>query len=161
MIICLGDSHSSVFSLEERIISQWPKKEYKIFSNFKPIRIGPATAYNLAKKTTLLNKILNHSDVFVTATLSEGYANVINQAIASGCPVIVTENSGAKEYVEQNKCGLVVPIRNSQKIYEKLSLLLDDKNLLRHLSENSKNSAKDNTWNNYVDRLDTFINRNM
>jgi hypothetical protein len=61
MIICLGDSHSSVFSLEERIISQWPKKEYKIFSNFKPIRIGPATAYNLEKKTTLLNKILNRT----------------------------------------------------------------------------------------------------
>ena len=108
-----------------------------------------------------LNKILNNSNVFVTATLSEGYANVINQAIASGCPVIITENSGAKEYVEQNKCGFVVPIRSSQKIYEKLNLLLDDKNLLKNLSENSKNSAKDNTWNNYVDRLDAFINRNI
>ena len=82
---------------------------------------------------------------------------VINQAIASGCPVIVTENSGAKEYVEQNNCGFVVPIRNSQIISDKLTLLLDDKNLLKKFSINSKNSGNLNTWNNYVDRLDAFL----
>ena len=82
---------------------------------------------------------------------------VINQAIASGCPVIVTENSGAKEYVEQNNCGFVVPIRNSQIISDKLTLLLDDKNLLKKFSINSKNSGNLNTWNKYVDKLDTFL----
>ena len=104
-----------------------------------------------------LNSILNKCDVFATATLSEGFAMVINQAIASGCPVIVTENSGAKEYVEQNNCGFVVPIRNSQIISDKLTLLLDDKNLLKKFSINSKNSGNLNTWNNYVDRLDAFL----
>lgn len=59
MIICLGDSHSSVFSQKERIISQWPIKEYRLFSRFKPVRIGPATAYNLGTKVELLNNILN------------------------------------------------------------------------------------------------------
>ena len=104
-----------------------------------------------------LNSILNKCDVFATATLSEGFAMVINQAIASGCPVIVTENSGAKEYVEQNNCGFVVPIRNSQIISDKLTLLLDDKNLLKKFSINSKNSGNLNTWNKYVDKLDTFL----
>tara|TARA_B100001057_G_C22628113_1_gene863295 strand:- start:236 stop:880 length:645 start_codon:yes stop_codon:yes gene_type:complete len=61
MIICLGDSHSSVFSQEERIISQWPKKDFKVFSKFKPIRIGPATAYNLKTKVDHLNKVLNRT----------------------------------------------------------------------------------------------------
>tara|TARA_B100000900_G_scaffold416277_1_gene450952 strand:+ start:30077 stop:30718 length:642 start_codon:yes stop_codon:yes gene_type:complete len=61
MIICLGDSHASVFSRKEKIISQWPKKDYKLFSKIKPIRIGPATAYNLEKKINLLNKILNRT----------------------------------------------------------------------------------------------------
>ena len=61
MIICLGDSHSSVFSQEEKIISQWPKKDFKVFSKFKPIRIGPATAYNLETKIDHLNKVLNRT----------------------------------------------------------------------------------------------------
>jgi hypothetical protein len=64
MIICLGDSHSSVFSQEEKIVSQWPKKDYKLFSKFKPIRVGPATAYNLGKKIKLLNKVLNRTLYF-------------------------------------------------------------------------------------------------
>jgi len=64
MLICLGDSHSSVFSEEERIIPQWPKKDFKIFSRFKPIRIGPATAYNLENKISLLNIVLNRTFYF-------------------------------------------------------------------------------------------------
>ena len=59
MIICIGDSHSSVFSGKEKIITRWPGKEYNLFSKFKPIRIGPATAYNLQSKVALLNEILN------------------------------------------------------------------------------------------------------
>ncbi len=105
-----------------------------------------------------LNEIINKCDVFVTATLSEGYANVINQAVASGCPVIVTENSGAKEYVQSNKCGFVVPIRDSKSISDKLTTILDDKVLLKNLTENSKNAGKNNTWVNYVNRLEEFIN---
>ena len=104
-----------------------------------------------------LNSILNKCDVFATATLSEGFAMVINQAIASGCPVIVTENSGAKEYVEQNNCGFVVPIQNSQIIYDKLTLLLDDKELLKKITQNCIKSGNSNTWEKYVNRLNEFI----
>ena len=64
MLICLGDSHSSVFSQEEKIISQWPIKDFKFLSKFKPIRIGPATAYNLENKLPLLNKALNRTFYF-------------------------------------------------------------------------------------------------
>ena len=67
MIICLGDSHSSVFSKEERIISQWPEKEFRLLSKFKPVRIGPATAYNLNKKVELLNSVLNRTFYFRTS----------------------------------------------------------------------------------------------
>lgn len=61
MIICLGDSHSSVFSGKEKIITRWPGKEYTLLSKFKPVRIGPATAYNLKSKIQLLDKILNNT----------------------------------------------------------------------------------------------------
>ena len=37
MIVCIGDSHSSVFSEEEKIVGVWPKKEYKLLSRFKKI----------------------------------------------------------------------------------------------------------------------------
>jgi len=51
----------------------------------------------------------------------------------------------------------VVPARDSNAIFEKLSLLIDDKNLLKELSENAKNSTKIITWENYVDKLEEFL----
>ena len=104
-----------------------------------------------------LNNILNKCDVFVTATLSDGFGMVVNQALTSGCPVIVTENCGAKEYVKQNNNGFVVPIRNSQIISDKLTLLLDDKELLKKITQNCIKSDNSNTWEKYVNRLDEFI----
>ena len=104
-----------------------------------------------------LNKILNFCDVFVLPSLSDGYGMVVNQAAASGCPIIVTENCGSSEFVSENNCGYVVPARDSNAIFEKLSLLMDDKNLLKELSENAKNSTKNITWENYVDKLEEFL----
>ena len=51
----------------------------------------------------------------------------------------------------------MVPARDSNAIFEKLSLLIDDKNLLKELSENAKNSTKIITWENYVDKLEEFL----
>ena len=90
-------------------------------------------------------------------SISDGYGMVVNQAAASGCPIIVTENCGSSEFVSENNCGYVVPARDSNAIFEKLSLLIDDKNLLKELSENAKNSSKNITWENYVDKLEKFL----
>tara|TARA_B100001057_G_C22853779_1_gene951977 strand:+ start:1452 stop:2099 length:648 start_codon:yes stop_codon:yes gene_type:complete len=59
MIICIGDSHSSIFSKKNEIIEVWPKKSFKFYSKIKPIRIGAATAYNLKNKIQLINSILD------------------------------------------------------------------------------------------------------
>ena len=108
-----------------------------------------------------LNKILNNCDVFVLPSLIEGYGMVVNQAAASGCPVIITENTGAKDFVKQNNCGLIVPIRDSKSIEEKLSALCDDRDLLKELSNNAANSSKENTWESYCDKLENLIKKSL
>ena len=84
-------------------------------------------------------------------------AIVTLQAAASGCPLIVTENTGAAEFVNERKCGFVVPIRNSKAIADKLNLLADDKQLLNKFSNNALKFAGNNTWDNYADRLNQLI----
>ena len=104
-----------------------------------------------------LNDIINRSHVFILPSLEEGMAIVTLQAIASGCPVIVSENTGAAELVNENKCGFVVPIRNSKAIADKLTLLMDNKNLLNEFSHNAHKIATKNTWDHYVNKLDQLI----
>ena len=89
--------------------------------------------YGSVDKNKLL-KLYNSADIFILPTLEEGYATVINEALACGCPVIVTDNSGAKEFVEENNCGFTVPIRNSKKILENLEKLSENNTLQKKLS---------------------------
>ena len=104
-----------------------------------------------------LNKFFNNSHVFVLPSLEEGLATVILQASSSGCPVIVSKNTGAMELVNSNKCGYVIPIRDSQIIADKLTLLADDKNLLNEFSNNALKFSENYTWEDYVIALDNLI----
>ena len=119
MLICLGDSHSSVFSFEERIISQWPKKDFKIFSKFKPIRIGPATAYNLESKIILLNKVLNRTLYFKNTYVMFCFgevdirAHLIKQAELQNKQIDIVIKDCVDRYI--NAIKKVKPIRKINK----------------------------------------------
>ena len=109
------------------------------------------------KKHNDINEYLNKSNVFVLPSLEEGLAYVTLEAMSSGCPVIVSENTGALEIVKNNKCGFVIPIRNSSIIAEKLTELAEDKVLQQEFSENAIKFSNDYTWENYVKELDLLI----
>ena len=122
----------------------------KIKSNDKIIFHGRTVKNDLIK-------LYNLADVFVLPTLEEGYSYVISEALACGCPVIVTVNSGAEEYVNEKKCGMVIPIRNSDKILENLEILSSDKNLRDELSYNASKKSSRRSWNDYTDDLNRKI----
>ena len=108
---------------------------------------------------TELKYFLNKSDCFVLPSIQDGYAISVIQAIACGIPVIVTKNTGAEEYVLKNNCGFVVNIRSSKEILLHLNKLKDDEKLRNQLSENCLESISKFTWDNYLDELDTIINK--
>ena len=106
-----------------------------------------------------INNFLNKSNVFVLPSIEEGMATVTLQAISAGCPVIVSENTGALEIVKKNKCGFVVPIRNSEIIKDKLSEIADNKNLEKEFAANALKFSNEYTWYDYVKMLDNIIEK--
>jgi len=106
-----------------------------------------------------LNKIINMCHVFVLPSIEEGFATVILQVLSAGCPVIVSENTGAKEFVGNNKCGFVVPIRDSKAITEKLEVLSEDITISENFQTNALNKMKKQTWENYVLQLNKLVSQ--
>ena len=104
-----------------------------------------------------LNKIINMCHVFVLPSIEEGFATVILQALSAGCPVIVSENTGAMEFVNENECGFVVPIRHSNAIKERLETLSEDKKIIENFQINALKKMKNQTWERYVSNLDQAI----
>ena len=63
---------------------------------------------------------LQQANVYVHPTYEDGFAYAPMEALACGVPVIVTEDTGMKEYVEDGVNGYVVPTGNWEAILESL-----------------------------------------
>ena len=61
------------------------------------------------------------------------------------------------EIVEQNECGFVIPIRDTNAIVEKLNIIAENKKLQDKFSENAIKFSNFYTWENYVEKLDTLV----
>lgn len=78
----------------------------------------------------------SRADVFVLPTLAEGSASVINEALASGLPVVTTRAAGS--IVRNEIEGFIVPERNAELIVEAVLRITLDRNLRANMSSHAK-----------------------
>jgi len=109
------------------------------------------------KSHAKINDLLNNSNVFVMPSLEEGAAISVAQAMNTGLPVIVTENTGWKENVQKYKTGYVVKPMNASSIQNKLQYLNDNRSKLEFFSKNALKFSKNRSWDNYVKDLNKII----
>jgi glycosyltransferase involved in cell wall biosynthesis len=76
-----------------------------------------------------LKQVMSTSNVLVLPSIEEGLAFVQGQAMACGCPVISTTNSGGSDLFTNGVEGFEVPIRSAEAIREKLVQLADSPQL--------------------------------
>src|SRR6185369_2627830 len=73
-----------------------------------------------------VEKLLGALDVFVSASETESFGLVIAEAMAAGTAVVATETEGAKEVIEDQKTGILVPIGDVNRIAEAVITLLEN-----------------------------------
>lgn len=67
-----------------------------------------------------LRQIYSECDIFVMPSLCDGWGMVVNQAMACGLPVVVSDMTGAKECVEEGVTGYIFDSRSKEDLIEKL-----------------------------------------
>jgi glycosyltransferase involved in cell wall biosynthesis len=82
-----------------------------------------------------LKELMSRSHVLVLPSIEEGLALVLAQAMACGCPVIATENTGAGDLLKDGSGGYILPIREVDPLAERLQMLADQPALRAALSE--------------------------
>lgn len=82
-----------------------------------------------------LRRAFNDSDVFAIASIEEGLAYVIAQALAAGLPIVATENSGAADLITNGVEGFIEPARDPSALAERLRQLSDDVGLRQTMSQ--------------------------
>lgn len=78
---------------------------------------------------------LQHADVLLQSSVTEGIPHTTLEAMACGLPVVVTGCGGLREAVTDRREGLVVPARDPTAIADALKTLWDDPGLRTQLGE--------------------------
>ncbi len=67
--------------------------------------VGPVTPDTLAE-------LMSEAHVFCLASTREGWPNVVNEALACGCPVVATKVGGVPDMLPSENFGYVVPVND-------------------------------------------------
>jgi sugar transferase (PEP-CTERM/EpsH1 system associated) len=73
-----------------------------------------------------IEQVLAAMDVFVLSSRSEGLSNTIQEAMATGLPVVATRVGGAHELVVPGETGLLVPAEAPEAMADAIELLITD-----------------------------------
>lgn len=99
-------------------------------------------------------EVLQGATAFVLASVEEGFARVLSEAMAAGLPIIATHESGATTVVRNEVEGLIVPARDIEALRNAMHLLATEKELNQRMGDAAlKAGAIRNTWQDYGDNL--------
>lgn len=97
--------------------------------------------------------LLTRASVLVLPSYSENFGNVVLEAMAAGCPVVVTEAVGAAEIVRESQAGIVVPGEPAS-LCAAIQRLIDDSDLRHAMGERGKTAIRERfTWRAIVARM--------
>jgi starch synthase len=81
-----------------------------------------------------LRQTMSRSHVLMLPSIEEGLALVQAQAMACGCPVLATENTGCEDLFEHGEQGFITKVRDVEAMSQHLQALADQPELRHEMS---------------------------
>lgn len=106
-----------------------------------------------------LREIYNSCDIFLFPSHCEGFGMPPMEAMACKCAVVSTNVGGIPDYTIPGETALVSPHRSPELLAENIIRLLEDKELLWHISEEGYNYIRHFTWERATDALEQTFNK--
>ena len=114
---------------EEDLDPLYPETHHEIEKNPKIITTG----YQID-----VRPFLAISNVLTFPSYREGFPNVVMQAGAMGLPSIVSNINGCNEIITSGENGIIIPVKNKQKLLEAMQKLIENPDLRKNLSLRSR-----------------------
>ena len=97
-----------------------------------------------------IEAIWKRSHIAVLPSYREGLSRSLLEAGAYGRAIITTDAPGGRELVNHKKDGLLVPIKDAEKLSDAMKLLYEDKDLRQKLSQNMRKKLVENYDADYI-----------
>ncbi len=103
---------------------------------------------------------LQQARIFVLASIQEGLALVIAQAMACGLPIIASEATGAHELVDNGVEGIIVPTNDVEALTNAMEFLISNPTLSKEMGLAARKKVeKFGGWNRYGEEINNELYR--
>lgn len=128
----------------------------RIYSNTSLLLVGPfeddldPVSEKTSKQITTNPKIITTgyqddvrefyalSDALVFPSYREGFPNVVLQAGAMELPSIVSDINGCNEIIFDNENGIIIPVKDENKLFEAMEKIMTNKKLYEKMKSNAR-----------------------
>jgi glycosyltransferase involved in cell wall biosynthesis len=102
--------------------------------------------------------LFSQCSVLVHPSLSDGFGQVVLQAMACGLPVIVTNSTGASEIIKEGENGFIIKSRDIESLKDKISILYAKRKFATEIGMHAKITVQNGySWDDYGRRLVDFL----
>ncbi len=98
-------------------------------------------------------KLMSSCDIFCLPSIVEGRAQVMQEAMSEGLPIIITPNTGGEDLVIEGETGFLVPIRSPEAIANSLNWFVENRDKIPEMGKKVKEHASQYTWGKYADTI--------
>lgn len=102
-------------------------------------------------------KHFHESDVYVFPSYLDSWAMTVIEAMACGLPVIVTENTGAKDAVVDGESGFVLKIDDKEALKEKIRFFYHQPDQIEVFGRQAVKAADNYQWENYYRQINNIV----
>ncbi|WP_263380244.1 glycosyltransferase family 4 protein [Granulicella paludicola] len=102
--------------------------------------------------------LMHASDVLVLPSIEDGFGLVMAEAMACGCAIISSTNTGGSDLYTDGVEGYIVPIRDPKALADRLQQLVENRDLLARMRRAAKAKvAQIGGWSDYGDRWASLL----
>lgn len=129
--------------------------------------VEPSLLQDLAQLTLIRRRMpqenipafYSEADVFVLPSRCDSFGMVVPEALACGLPVIVSDNVGARDMVQEGVNGWVVPAGSVRALADRMEWCAKNPQAVRAMARAARVSAEARGWTQYRDEVAEVVGR--
>ena len=106
-----------------------------------------------------VSEILLSADVMLFPSLGDGFSLSLMEGLASGLPVVCTENTGAADCVSEGENGFVVPVQDAVALRSRIEWFLSNRAAIPRMARAARDSVSAYTWEAYYENAANAVEK--
>ncbi|PEN12614.1 hypothetical protein CRI94_13950 [Longibacter salinarum] len=113
-------------------------------------RLGRLTHEELAQR-------FQRADALVLPSRHDSFGMVVVEALATGCPAMVSEQTGAKQAISENESGWILPAEDTDAWVDRMTWCIHHRDDVASMAPKARRDAQPYSWERYRQRVTAHL----